>query len=156
MYIFFRQSSSQTKGFRSTLLTLASSIGCSQNNRRFHQCHYMCPIRKLFDLLSYFLSFIYRIQRNRVCWFCLIWTDDSSIPYPHPGRTVGKCVVKMMKFRAVEFLSSRKILTMPKFAVNRYIFYVSRYFQCIFNFFYFGTGWGWGGDCGCFTPPQPP
>lgn len=105
-------------------------------------CHNMCPFCKLFVLISYFLSFINRIQRNRVCWFCLIWTDDSSIPYPHPRRTVGMCVVKMMKFRAVEFLSSRKILTMPKFVVNIYIFYVSRYFQCIFNFFYFGTGWG--------------
>lgn len=117
-------------------------------------CHYMCPFSKIFDLISYFLSFIYRIQRNRVCWFCLVWTDDSSIPYPHPRRTVGMCVVKMMKFRAVEFLSSRKILTMPKFAVNIYIIYVLRYFQCIFNFFYFGTGWGWG--YGCFTPPEPP
>lgn len=118
-------------------------------------CHYMCPFSKIFDLISYFLSFIYRIQRNRVCWFCLVWTDDSSIPYPHPRRTVGMCVVKMMKFSAVDFLSRRKILTMPKFAVNIYIFYVSRYFQYIFNFFYFGTGWGWGGY-GCFTPPQPP
>lgn len=103
----------------------------------------MCPFSKIFDLISYFFfSFINRIQRNRVCWFCLVWTDDSSIPYPHPRRTVGMCVVKMMKFSAVDFLSRRKILTMPKFAVNIYIFYVSRYFQCIFNFFYFGRGGG--------------
>lgn len=105
-------------------------------------CHNMCPFCKLFVLISYFLSFIYRIQRNRVCWFCLVWTDDSSIPYPHPRRTVGMCVVKMMKFSAVDFLSRRKILTMPKFAVNIYIIYVLRYFQCIFNFFYFGRGGG--------------
>lgn len=59
-------------------------------------CQYMCPFCKLFNLFFFkFLSFIYRIQRDRLCWFCPVWTDDSSLPYPHPWRTVGMCDVKM-------------------------------------------------------------
>lgn len=116
----------------------------------------MCPFCKLFVLISYFLSFINRIQRNRVCWFCLVWTDDSSIPYPHPRRTVGMCVVKMIKFRAVEFLSSRKILTMPKFAVNVYIFTFQGIFNVYLISFILGPGGGGVWGYGCFTPPQPP